>query len=139
MGHFLALTINASAQKVSQTDEENQSAERVPNAKTQREFKLLDNSRSLDDKEMHKLLEDTIVDMLSPTTASSGVQSDGIQMASLLSNYKDDNIFLQLMKLLTQSSSQKTREAIIKSIRVPYSQPVLIFLGKRLRDIKPTI
>ena len=60
-------------------------------------------------------------------------------MASMLSNYKDDVIFLTLMKLLSLSTSMRTRESIIKSFRAPYSEQALIFLGKRLRDNKPSL
>ena len=60
-------------------------------------------------------------------------------MASLLSNYEDDNIFRQMMKLLMSSKSAQIREKIIKSFRVPYSQPALAFLGKRLRDVNSNI
>ena len=60
-------------------------------------------------------------------------------MASLLSNYEDDNIFRQMMKLLMSSKSVQIREKIIKSFRVPYSQPALAFLGKRLRDVNSNI
>ena len=60
-------------------------------------------------------------------------------MASLLSNYEDDAIYRQMMKLLMKSNSLQIREKIIKSFRVPYSQPALAFLGKRLRDVNPSI
>jgi len=88
---------------------------------------------------MQKLLEETVVEMLSPTLATSFVQADGIQIASLLSNYKDDALFLSLMKLLMMSTSQRIRETIIKSIKAPYSDAALAFLGKRLRDKKPAV
>ena len=60
-------------------------------------------------------------------------------MASLLSNYEDDNIFRQMMKLLMSSKSAQIREKIIKSFRVPYTKPALAFLGKRLRDVNSNI
>lgn len=88
---------------------------------------------------MVKLLEETVVEMLSPTVVTSFVQADGIQIASLLSNYKDDPLFLSLMKLLMMSTSQRIRETIIKSIKAPYSDAALAFLGKRLRDKKPAV
>ena len=44
-----------------------------------------------------------------------------------------------MMKLLIKSNSQQIREKIIKSFRVPYSQPALAFLGKRLRDVNASI
>lgn len=88
---------------------------------------------------MQKLLEETVIEMLSPTVATSFVQADGIQIASLLSNYKDDTLFLSLMKLLMMSTSQRIRETIIKSIKAPYSDAALAFLGKRLRDKKPAV
>merc|ERR1719469_654530 len=77
--------------------------------------------------------------MLSVTSSSNIAQQNAIQMASLLSNYKDDAIFLALMKLLSLSTSVHMRESIVKSFHAPYSQQALIFLGKRLRDVRPSV
>ena len=60
-------------------------------------------------------------------------------MASMMSNYKDDVMFLSMMKLLSLSTSMKIRESIVKSFHAPYSEQALIFLGKRLRDNKPAL
>lgn len=52
-----------------------------------------------------------------------------------MSDYEDDAMFRQMMKLFMQTKSATIREKIIRSFRVPYSQPALAFLGKRLRDV----
>ena len=105
----------------------------------QRTFNLLDDPNSRQDSELRYQLEDTVIEMLSPTASSANVHANGIQIASLMSNYRDDRVFLQLMKLLANSTVQRTRESIIKSMRVPYSEQSLIFMGKRLRDSKPAV
>lgn len=140
VGHFLALTINATAQKDERPrpEAENQEGSTKP-AKVQRTFNLLDDPKSRQDSELRSQLEDTVIEMLSPTQSSAAVHANGIQIASLMSDYRDDRIFLQLMKLLANSTVQRTRESIIKSMRVPYSDQSLIFMGKRLRDSRPHV
>ena len=100
-------------------------------------FTLLDESRA--DQEMRRQLEETVLEMLATTGSPFAIQAQGIQIASLISNFEDDRIFNQLMKLLMVSRSAPIREKIIKAIRVPYSPPALAFLGKRLRDQSPNI
>ena len=83
---------------------------------------------------MRRQLEETVLEMLATTGSPFAIQAQGIQIASLISNFEDDRIFNQLMKLLVVSRSAPIREKIIKAFRVPYSAPALAFLGKRLRD-----
>ena len=63
----------------------------------------------------------------------------GIKIAGLISNYEDDNVFAELMKLLIISNQVDVRKKIIMSFSVPFSAPALAFLGKRLRDENPEI
>ena len=65
---------------------------------------------------------------------TSGVQTTGIQIGSLLSDMKSDAIFLAMMRLLNSSKSSEIRKRVIKAMRAPYSEAALAFIGKRLRD-----
>ena len=103
--------------------------------KVQREFNLFDQSPA--DLELKGKLEETIIGMLHPTSSTQQAQQYAIQMASHMSNYRDDRLFNCVMRLFMVSTSIKIRELIVKSFRVPYSAPALAFLGKRLRDRRP--
>ncbi len=55
-------------------------------------------------------------------------------MAGVMSDMKSDVLFVHLMRLLNSSHSVDIRKRIIKSLKGPYSEVALAFMGKRLRD-----
>ena len=65
--------------------------------KATRVLRLLDESRA--DQELRQRLEEVVVEMLSCANSTTALQASGIQIAGFISDFADDRIFRQLMKL----------------------------------------
>ena len=60
----------------------------------------------------------------------------GVQIAVEMCNQNNpsDQMYIELMKMLTHCSSRDVRRACIDRIKAPFSPITLLLLGKRLRD-----
>ncbi len=87
-----------------------------------------------EDRDLRVKLEQTALCMLDPRN-SSGIVTAGITIAGLLSDQKEDQLFLGLMQMLTlPQTNVEERKKIIKSLKKPLSQEALVLLARRLRD-----
>ena len=60
----------------------------------------------------------------------------GVQIAAEICNQNNqsDQMYIELMKMMTHSTSREVRRTCIDRIKAPFSQITLLLLGKRLRD-----
>lgn len=60
----------------------------------------------------------------------------GVQIAVDISNQNNpnDQVYIELMKMMTHSSFRDVRRTCIDRIKAPFSPITLLLLGKRLRD-----